>query len=294
MEEVARTGEKPYLCATNPPRTRGRGGLPCHLGLVGMGSGNNGKTKKRIERKEKMRLIIIDSDPQSCAGLWQGLARYADITVDGVAHNGTDGLALIDRSRPDAVLLGVEPADEAGLTVLERSAWLRESKCPVVVSTANGDVVLHAMRKKAYDVLPKPVDSRELEGVVGRLRDVAGKKADPMDAGRYVLFTNSVDFTVIGRGDVGLFQYDPDTRSWEAVVAGLARPVKLRRHIKGDRLKDFGHQFVRVHQRFIINTDYLQEVVDARCRFLPPFDHIGHVVVGRVYRGQLLDRFQSL
>lgn len=245
-----------------------------------------------------MKLIIIDDNPQSCADLQQKLGKYEDMQVAGVAHNGFDGLELINRCRPDVVFLDVELPDVAGLSFLERSAYLQESGCRVVVYTAYDKYILPALRKKAHDVLLKPVDEKELEVVVKRLHETDNRpksvSGSTSDDDKYVLFTNSVDFTVIGQTDVGLFQYNPDTRSWEAVVAGIGYPVKLRRNIKGDRLKEFGPQFVRVHQRYIINVDYLLNVVDTRCHFFPPFDKVDYVVVGRIYREKLLNRFQSL
>ena len=46
--------------------------------------------------------------------------------------------------------------------------------------------------------------------------------------------------------------------------------------------------------KFIVNINYLIEVVDNVCHFYPPFDEIDYVKVGRLYRKKLIDRFLSI
>lgn len=246
-----------------------------------------------------MKVVIIDDDRKSCLDLKGRLQSRNDMEVAGVAYNGFDGLELINRTEPDVVFLDVELPDISGLDFLERSSYTHESNCRVIIYTAYDKYVLPALRKRAFDVLLKPIEEGELEGVLERLNEpvetVEKKVSEPeKDDPRYVLFTNSVDFTIIGKGDIGIFQYDPQGRFWSAVVAGLDKPVRLRSKITAKNLMQLGPQYVQVHQRFIINADYLLNVVDSHCHFFPPFDRIDYVVVGRVYRDKLLDRFMSL
>lgn len=167
--------------------------------------------------------------------------------------------------------------------------------------TAYDEFVLPAFRKKAFDVLLKPIDGKELETVMGRLQKVTaasdgkkemqdGKKSDD----KFLLYTNTVDFRLVDKRDVCLFQYNHEVRCWEAVVAGCKTPVRLKRTLKSEELLDFDSQFVQVSQRCIINMNYLIEVVDNVCHFYPPFETLTHVKVGRFYRRKLIERFSSL
>lgn len=246
-----------------------------------------------------MRTVIIDDDRKSCLDLRKRLQGRDAIQVEGMAFNGFDGLELINRTQPDVVFLDVELPDISGLDFIERSSYLRESHCRVVIYTAYDKYVLPALRKRVSDVLLKPIDDADLDGVISRLADpkpwgdevtTDNERENP----RYVLFTNSVDFTIIGKGDIGLFQYDATSRCWEAIVAGLDHPVRLRRTIRRENIFSLGKQYVQVHQKYIINADYLLNVVDNLCHFFPPFDKIDYVTVGRVYREKLLGRFLSL
>lgn len=130
----------------------------------------------------------------------------------------------------------------------------------------------------------------KVEIIDGKHKDVFEVQPDT----RYILFTNSVDFTIIGKEDIGMFQYEPSNRSWSAVVAGISHPVKLRSKITAKTIMQLGDRYVQVHQRFIINIDYLQSVVDGICHFMKPFEKIDYVTVGRVYREKILAKFASL
>ena len=168
--------------------------------------------------------------------------------------------------------------------------------------TAYDEFVLPAFRKKAFDVLLKPIDAHDLDTVIGRLfaEDVATADDHKMpmyvqkNDDKFLLYTNTLDFRLVDKRDVCLFQYNHDMRCWEAVVAGSKAPVRLKRTLKSDVLLHLDPQFVQVSQRFIVNMNYLIEVVDNVCHFYPPFDSIGHVKVGRLFRRKLIERFSSL
>ena len=114
------------------------------------------------------------------------------------------------------------------------------------------------------------------------------------DYGKFLLYTNTIDFKLVDKRDIVLFQYNHEVRCWEAVVAGSKAPVRLKRTIKSTDLLGVDKQFMQVNQKFIINMNYLIEVVDNVCHFYPPFDSISYVKVGRLYRKKLVERFYCL
>lgn len=111
---------------------------------------------------------------------------------------------------------------------------------------------------------------------------------------RFLIFTNSVDFSIIDEDDIGLFLYEPQSRTWQAVVTGLDHPVRLRCKMNAKTITSLCKHYVQVHQQYIVNVSYLMSVVDSSCRFTPPLDHIDYVTVGRVFRKKLIDSFTRL
>jgi len=78
------------------------------------------------------------------------------------------------------------------------------------------------------------------------------------------------------------------------VIAGSKNPVRLKRNANNDVLVKINPSFVQVHQRYIININYLMDVTDNVCHFYPPFDDLEYVKVGRLYRKKLLDIFENI
>lgn len=246
-----------------------------------------------------MKAIIIDDNEKAAAELSRLLGTYPDVSVVGTARNSFDGLALADRCQPDVIFLDVIMPDISGLDFLDRVPWVKEGRCRIVMYTAHDKFILPAIRKRAFDVLLKPVDPVELETIIERLRVEPPKPAESIvepgiDKNKLLLWTNAMDFKLVNKTDIGIIQHDASQRCWEAVVANYDKPLRVKRSIKADSLTELGDQFVQVNQKFIINMNYLIEVIDGRCRFFPPFDKISYVTVGRMYRKRLTDRFLNL
>lgn len=247
-----------------------------------------------------MKAIIIDDNQKATNELKQMLAKYPDIQVLDSALNSFDGLSLLEKYHPDVVFLDVMMPNVSGLEFLDRVPWLQSKNCRIVMYTSYDKFILPAMRKKAFDVLLKPIDPTELDTVMQRLREpVDNKQGDVPDNGKtnpdmILLWINASDFKLVNKSDVGLFQYNTITRCWEALLVGQKKPLTMKRSIKADTLLDLDPQFVQINQKFVININFLIEVVDNKCHFFPPFDKVDNVTVSRLYRKQLTDRFFNL
>lgn len=245
-----------------------------------------------------MKTLIIDDDRKAIEYLQQQLADYPDVTIEAVATSGLEGLRLISEKHPELLFLDIEMPDISGIDFLERMDNYTHSHCRVVMYSAYDRFMLPAFRNSAFDFLVKPFGKEELRTVMNRV--YAGRKycasAAPTvaEGGKYLLYTNAVDFRLVNIRDIGLFQYNSSARCWEVVIAGCEEPVKLKRSVNSDAIRAVNADFVQVHQRFIINMNYLMEVSDNSCRFFPPFDTIDDVKVGRFYRRKLVERFSAL
>lgn len=246
-----------------------------------------------------MKVAIIDDNQKAAQDLQNKLADYPSVQVEGIASTGFSGLELVMNTRPEVLFLDVELPDISGLDFLERSSYLSSGECRVIIYTSYDKYILPAFRKKAFDVLLKPIDPKELATIMDRLQndDEAPQEnisTPAQNNNKFLLYTNNVDFTLVDKGDIGLFCYDQDTRCWDAYVAGFKKPIKLRRSIKSDNLTKLDPLFIQVNQKFIINMNYLVEVTNNKCRFFPPFDKIEDVTVGRIYRKKLREKFFNL
>lgn len=252
-----------------------------------------------------MKAIIIDDDKKAINDLSEKLSAFSDIDVTATTSNPTLGLKMIETETPDVLFLDVEMPEMTGIDFLQEMRRTGIS-CHVVVTTSFSVYMLPAFRNYAYDFLTKPIQEKELETVVQRVRtelanpkkNTAQQDGNTKDTaqtqnGYLLCYTNSEDFQLVSTSSIGLFRYSSETRTWEVVIANQKQPVKLKRDVTNKDLLALDSRFIQVSQKFIVNINCLQKVCDNMCVFNPPFEDIDYVKVGRLYRKRLVDRFIS-
>lgn len=245
-----------------------------------------------------MKAIIIDDELKAINDLTEKLASFTDIEIMATATNAGVGLKLVEDNLPDILFLDVEMPEMTGIDFLkemqERDVW-----CHVVVTTSYSIYMLPAFRNDAYDFLTKPINDKELESVIQRIRkDIKNPKRNNAESkqaksGFLLCYTNSEDFQLVNISTIGLFKYNSENRSWEVVIANQKQPVKLKRDVTNKDLLSLDNRFLQVNQKFIVNINCLLKVRDNRCIFNPPFEDIDYVKVGRLFRRRLVERFIS-
>jgi len=110
-------------------------------------------------------ILVVDDDPYIQKALEDRLASLGYGVL--VAADGQQALDLVDRHRPQVVLLDIEIPGLKGLDVL-KEIRRREFDVPVIVITAYGsiDLAVQAMKEGAYDFVPKPFKSGHIALVV--------------------------------------------------------------------------------------------------------------------------------
>jgi two-component system, sensor histidine kinase and response regulator len=123
-----------------------------------------------------LKVLVVDDEP----GIRSGVARILrdfhvtypfmdeDYTFEILeAPTGEDGITMIERDKPDIVLLDNKLPGIQGVEVLE---YIRERKYDIVVamitSYASLDVAIRATRDGATDFIPKPFTPQELKSSI--------------------------------------------------------------------------------------------------------------------------------
>ncbi len=122
------------------------------------------------------RILVVDDEPDILA-LAKAILESAGYDVR-VAKTGEEGLAAIERERPNLVLLDVILPGVSGLDVLRRIRGDPSKRgLNVVLFTALGTEVKMMLGKNegADGYLGKPFTSTQLIGLVDRLMDGSGR-----------------------------------------------------------------------------------------------------------------------
>ncbi|MFF3888681.1 response regulator [Streptomyces sp. NPDC001914] len=117
-----------------------------------------------------IRLVLVDDDPLVRAGLALMLGGAEDIEIVGEAADGAEVEELVDRTRPDVVLMDIRMPGVDGLTATERLRGRAEAPQVVVLTTFHADEqVLRALRAGAAGFVLKDTPPAEILSAVRRV-----------------------------------------------------------------------------------------------------------------------------
>ena len=120
-----------------------------------------------------MQILIVDDEPNIRSALRLAVESMGH-GVEETASRG-DALRWIERRAFDLALIDLRLGDESGLDLLE-PMMLQQPRLAVVVITAHAsiDTAVEAMRRGAFDYLPKPFTPAQVRGVLERVTRVRG------------------------------------------------------------------------------------------------------------------------
>jgi DNA-binding NarL/FixJ family response regulator len=117
-----------------------------------------------------IRLLLVDDDPLVRAGLALMMGGAEDVEIVGEAADGSEVEELVDRTRPDVVLMDIRMPGVDGLTATERLRGREEAPQVVVLTTFHADEqVLRALRAGAAGFVLKDTPPAEILAAVRRV-----------------------------------------------------------------------------------------------------------------------------
>jgi two-component system nitrogen regulation response regulator GlnG len=113
------------------------------------------------------RVLIIDDDRAVLHMVQRGLEKLHVETL--TASSADEGIRLVEKTRPDVVLLDILLPRMSGLEAFERIHAL-DRRLPVIFITADAgsETAIEAMQLGAYDYVPKPLDLARLNNLVSK------------------------------------------------------------------------------------------------------------------------------
>ncbi len=127
----------------------------------------------QVDKKNVIRVIIVDDIPETRENLKKLLAFEPDIDVIGTASTGREGLELAKEKKPDIILMDINMPDMDGIQATELINKAVPTAGVVMMSVqSEADYLRRAMLAGARDFLTKPIAGDELYATVRRVHEL--------------------------------------------------------------------------------------------------------------------------
>jgi pilus assembly protein CpaE len=132
---------------------------------------------------EKIRILIVDDNPDTRGHVSRLLYFEDDMEVIGQAVNGQDGIDQAIELKPHIVLMDINMPDMDGITATREMSMQAPFSQVVMMSVqAEQHYMKQAMAAGARDFQPKPFTADELIGCVRRVYDIGRPIYDKLEA----------------------------------------------------------------------------------------------------------------
>jgi len=249
------------------------------------------------EKRDKIKVIIVDDEPRSILRLQDDLTALGDFEVIATSSSPMSAKTLVVSLQPDVVFMDVEMPGQTGFEVLQSVREEMPTELMVVFYSAFDKYMIDALRASAFDFLLKPYQPGELEVVVERIRQKTNCGAEGMKLDLTALddLTRIPNKRLAIQTVSGLLMIKPDevfscvfdegSRLW-LLKMSCGQTHKLKKQTTAKTILSMSPSLAQVRQDCIINLDYLVSIENStlRCVFAPPFDQEDVTVSRRCYK----------
>ena len=214
-----------------------------------------------------MRTLIVDDESPARERLKRLLADIEGVEIIGEAESGVQAVEMIERKRPDLVLLDIQMPGLDGFGVIEALA----DPPPVIFVTAYDEYAIRAFEVNALDYLLKPFSRERLERAIRRAQEALVEEQDfaarlgPLleslaAQGRYLtrLAVRDRDrIRVLGVDEVDWIGVEGE----RVLVHAGDKAYPIRRTLAELEARLDPARFFRAHRSAIVNLDRVKEVI---------------------------------
>lgn len=215
--------------------------------------------------KRALSVLVVDDEQLARTRLTGLIAELDQVDVVGEAENGIEAVEMIDRLRPDVVLLDIQMPGMNGFEVL---AALDEVPL-IIFATAYDEYAIKAFEVDSIDYLLKPIEKERLSEAMSRARRLAsggrelGREVEKLAA---LVRGRGIERLPVLRGK-RIILLDSNDIVWIEAEEGLVfvhtGNAKFLANLTMAELDERldGATFFRIHRSTIVNLNHITEIV---------------------------------
>ncbi len=216
-----------------------------------------------------LRAILVDDEESNLSSLREKLKQHCpEVEIIASCDSAAEGMAEINRQRPDLVFLDIEMPVMNGFVMLQQ---LEYRNFELVFTTAYDHYAIKAIRFSALDYLVKPIEIEELKSAVQR---AAEKRNHSMANPQIELLveqlinknSNPVRIAIPTTDGLKFVKTDEIIYLEAHVNYSYIYTSSKQKHIVSRTLKEFedllpASTFIRIHHSYIINKNFTDKYI---------------------------------
>lgn len=218
---------------------------------------------------EKTRTVIVDDEKTNILTLKNLLDKYfPEIAIIGIANNVSEGVDIINETKPDLLFLDISMPDGDGFDLLAKVSF---RSFEVIFTTAHDQYALKAFDYSAIHYLLKPIEFSELSTAINRYNQVKAKGT--LSARLSVLkdnLHNSVQKIIVPSLEgLNIILVDDIIRLEASDVYTIFYLTNKRTLVASKPLNSFekilaDKPFSRIHAKHLVNLNFIQRYVKGK------------------------------
>ena len=221
-----------------------------------------------------LKALIVDDESGARNTLAKLIEVYCpEVEIAGTADSVKNAVNLVYETQPDLMFLDIEELEASGFELIEKTNSIEAG---LIFTTAHNKYTLKAIKTFALDYLLKPIDITDLKAAIKKYQDTKFK----MDVSRYQLLREQItnenhQKTEISRLaiassdgydilDVDQIQYCEGNRNYTTLYLSCGNTFVASKTLKEYEKLLPASDFIRVHQKFLINLKYVRKINKGR------------------------------
>lgn len=238
-----------------------------------------------------IKAILVDDDLMHLGSLQKMLSEeFKQVEVIATCANVPDAVAQVNRLKPQLIFLDIEMSPYSGFDLLE---MVDERNFEVIFTTSYQRYAIQAIKASALDYIEKPIDKGKLAEAIQRFRHKTSQANIKNLLENFRLPNENQRVALPDNDGMHFFETnriicctsDNSTTYFHIKTDDAKAPVRRITISKGlTHWEDFFFEkgfFFRVHNRYMVNINYIKRFVKIENSYLVMEHFQEHVPVAR-------------
>jgi len=206
------------------------------------------------------RVVIIDDQPAIRTDAAALMKMQENYVVVGACGSVQEALTVIPATEPDLLLLDISLGDGSGFDILEKFSPI---PFKVIFLTAHTEYALKAIKFGALDYLLKPINENELQTALNK---VVPSSRDQVSIARQQFQHPGTPNRIVLRSqqylhaiEINEIIYCHSHEGYTTFYLRDGKKILTSRHLKEYEEMLPSIQFLRTHQSYLINTQFIDK-----------------------------------